>query len=679
MNSRFFLLMTIFGANGWGWAQSFRPPAVPLVVMDPYVSCWSCADCLYDAPTSHWTGAKHPLTGILTVDGKPYRFMGQTDLCPDTVEQKSLIVNATRTVYRFLVGPLDFTVTFTTPSLANDWNTISQPVTYITFDLQAHDGKPHDAVVYFDVQADCTIQNPSQMVRWSRLPAPDMQILQVGSVEQHYLGRQGDRINIDWGNFLLAVPDFNSDSVIEIAENVRREFVAAARLPRRDRNDLPSVVQDSVVMAAIFRFPEVGDVPQSHHLILAYDDVWSVQYMGRNLHPWWRRQGDITPEKMIQEAHWNYPALMTRCRQWDQRLLEQATTAGGPEYAALCALAYRQVLAAHKLTADSDGRPLLFSKEISSNGCMNTVDVAYPTSPFFLLYNPSLLRSLLIPVLDYARSDKWNEPYSPHDIGRYPHANGDVYGEGGMPVEESGNMLIMFTALSAVERNADFARKYWDLLTAWAGYLKQHGLDPANQLCTDDFMGRSAHNANLSIKAILGLACYGKLAGMLGQTEIQREYMNLAKEFAQQWCRLAEDGDHYSLTFDQKGTWSQKYNLVWDRLLRLNVFPPDVAQKEIRYYLARQNQYGLPLDSRGPLTKSDWIFWTACMSDTPVAFQQLIRPVYRFAQETPDRAAMPDGHMTDTAKSKFKARSVVGGYFLKLLADKLAQDAGPAP
>src|SRR6202007_3070704 len=114
-----------------------------------------------------------------------------------------------------------------------------------------------------------------------------------------------------------------------------------------------------------------------------------------------------------------------------------------------------------------------------------------------------------------------------------------------MPVEESGNMLILMAVLAKVEGNADFSVKYWPQLTKWAEYLKEKGLDPENQLSTDDFAGHLAHNANLSIKAILALGSFSMLAEMTGHKQEAVEYRATAEQFAKKWQDLAANGDHY--------------------------------------------------------------------------------------------------------------------------------------
>ena len=233
-------------------------------------------------------------------------------------------------------------------------------------------------------------------------------------------------------------------------------------------------------------------------------------------------------------------------------------------------------------------------------------------------------------------------------------------------------MLITTAAVAAVEGNADYAAKHWDVLTTWTDYLVEKGLDPENQLCTDDFAGHFAHNANLSIKAIMGIASYGYLADMLGKKDIAATYTQIAKDMAQEWMQMADAGDHYRLTFDKPDSWSQKYNLVWNKLLKLNIFPEEVAEKEIAYYLTMQNEYGLPLDNRKAYTKADWIIWTATMSSDLATFEAFIEPLHKFMNETVSRVPMTDWYWTDKPLQRgFQARAVVGGFFIKMLEEKL--------
>jgi hypothetical protein len=397
-----------------------------------------------------------------------------------------------------------------------------------------------------------------------------------------------------------------------------------------------------------------------------------VQYFGKNLRPWWNRKGNISAESMLASAQKDYSALISECNAFDRKMYADAMSQGGKQFADLCELAYRQAIAAHKVVASPEGKLLFFSKENFSNGSIGTVDVTYPSAPLFILYNTELMKGMLRFIFEYSESGRWKKPFAAHDVGTYPLANGQTYGED-MPVEESGNMLILTAAVAAAEKNASFAQEHWETLTTWAEFLQKEGFDPANQLCTDDFAGHLARNANLSVKAIVGLACYGKLAGRLGKPDVEKKYMDIAKDMAQKWMKLADDGDHYTLAFESKGTWSQKYNLVWDKLLNLNVFPKAVRDKEIAYYKTKQQAYGLPLDSRKTYTKSDWIIWTATLADNQNDFNALIAPVWKFVNESPDKMPLSDWHETTDSKSVgFRARSVVGGYFIKMLEDKLS-------
>jgi hypothetical protein len=293
---------------------------------------------------------------------------------------------------------------------------------------------------------------------------------------------------------------------------------------------------------------------------------------------------------------------------------------------------------------------------------------------------------MLKPVLEYAALPRWKWPFAPHDLGTYPLADGQVYGggetteENQMPVEESGNLLILADAMSQEQGNWDFVRAYWPQFTTWAEYLRDKGLDPENQLSTDDFAGHLAHNANLSIKAIEALASYAQMAQALGLPDVAKEYSRLAADMAAKWQSMAADGDHYKLAFDKPGTWSQKYNLVWDQILDLHLFPAQVRQTEVAFYLQHLNIYGLPLDNRRDYTKLDWEIWTATLADAPQpgnmpptidAFAALVAPIGRWINEGPTRVPLTDWYDTKTGKQTgFQARSVVGGVYIKALDDR---------
>jgi hypothetical protein len=659
-------------------SSALRPPAVPLITHDPYFSVWSMADNLADDRTRHWTGAFNGMVGLVRIDGKPYRFMGQSySPLPAPIRQVSVEVLPTRTIYQFEVDGVHLNLTFMSPLLADDLDVMSRPVTYVTWDARAVDGQAHQVSLYFDATAEFVVNTPFQKVIWSRPKVSDLRVLTFGSQEQRILEQAGDDLRIDWGYLHLIVPQMSgSADVIAWNRVARNSFAATGTLPDSDDLQMPRPAKDQLpVLATTFELGRVGAATVSRHLMLAYDDLFSVEYFNRRLRPYWRR-GNAEADALLKSAARDYEALKKRCEAFDAELMADLRSVGGEEYARIAALSYRQTIAAHKLAADWDGSPLYFSKENFSNGSIGTVDVTYPSSPFFLLFNPQLLKAQIKPILDYASSPRWRFPFAPHDLGTYPLANGQTYGgretseEDQMPVEESGDILLMVAALARAEGNTVFAEKYWPLLTRWAEYLRDKGLDPENQLSTDDFAGHLAHNTNLSLKAILALGAYAQLCEKTGKRSDAASYRRAAQGMVQRWIKMADDGDHYRLAFDKAGTWSQKYNLVWDRLLGLNLFPPEVARREISFYKSKQNSFGLPLDNRETYTKLDWIVWTATLADSTEDFKTFITPVYRFVNQTPDRVPLTDWYGTMDAKQRgFQARSVVGGVYIKMLAD----------
>ncbi|WP_219838329.1 glutaminase family protein [Paenibacillus sp. R14(2021)] len=662
-----------------------RPPAVPLVTIDPYFSVWSMADRLTDDDTRHWTGKRNGMTGLIRIDGITRRFMGLVEPSreryytePQALLQQELEITALSTTYTFAGDGIELKVRFTSPLLLDDLDTLSRPASYLSCTVRSIDGRPHDVQIYVDATGEWCVDTTEQEVVGSQQEEGPYTLLSLRNAVQKPLHKSGDDVRIDWGAFYLAVErDASVQSGFAVA-NTRKRFVhegivelsEADREPRAVNNGLPVVacVWHSGVLQGD------GDAA-SRTFVLAYDDDVSLEYFGDRLQGYWKRGGTTAPA-MIADAFAQYPELLARCDAFDRMIRQDGERAGGAKYADLLTLTYRQAIAAHKLLEDREGRILFVSKECYSNGCAATVDVSYPSMPLFLLYQPELVKGMMRPIFNFAARPEWKFEFAPHDVGQYPLANGQVYSfdaEGQMPVEECGNMLIMAAAVCAAEKSPSFAEEHWTLLTQWAEYLAVYGLDPENQLCTDDFAGHLARNANLSIKAIMGITSFSLLNELRGNAAEAARYRQLAKDMGAEWIKLADDGDHYQLAFGAPDTWSLKYNLVWDTLFATGIFPQEVARQEVAWYLQKQDRYGTPLDSRKHYTKSDWLIWAASMAEREEDFQSLIEPIWTFANETPDRVPLTDWYDTNTARQmNFQHRSVVGGFYMKVLKEKWA-------
>jgi hypothetical protein len=679
-NIKYLLLfiLLLVDRGGAARAESLRPPSVPLVACDPYFSIWSPADKLTDVDTAHWSGVSKRLTSLVRIDGKTFRLMGLEPADVPALPQSDLEVLPTRTIYTFNGAGIKLTLTFTTADLPEDLNLLSRPITYVTWEAESTDLQKHTVSVYFDASSEIAVNTPDQPVDFEKADVSNVKAWRVGTVAQPVLQAKGDDVRIDWGYFYVAVAgDKRAVLAVNSAQTVRAGFIASGSVGNSgDEALLRNNARNDSVIAYAVDLGAVKAKPVSCWIILAYDDLYSIQYMKHNLRPYWRRNGWEASDLLKAAAH-DYPVLKKRCAAFDEELMADLRKAGGENYAEMVALAFRQCFAAGKFAADANGQPMQFCKENHSNGCISTSDVFYPMSPQFLFFGPTLAKSFLVPFMNYAASDRWTFPFAPHDLGTYPQANGQVYGGGErdehdqMPVEESGNLIILMTAIAEMEGNAEFAGHYWKQLEQWAAYLKEKGFDPENQLCTDDFAGHLAHNVNLSAKAICALGAFAKLCEMRGDNAEAAEYSNVAHEFARRWIAAADDGDHFRLAFDRPGTWSQKYNLVWDRILGLHLFPESVAQKEMTFYRSVQNQYGLPLDNRRTYTKLDWTTWTATLTQNRDDFEALVSPVVAFLNTTPDRTPMSDWYETKTARRVgFDGRPVVGGVFLQMLYDK---------
>lgn len=563
--------------------KNLRYPAVPLITVDPFFSIWSCDDNLCDDVTRHWTGRRHNMLGFLKVDGKLFRFMGKANADnryhtePTAMKQTNKQVFPMRTVYTLENDLVRIHLTFMTPLLVDDLKLMSRPVSYISYEVEAVDGKEHEVKLYYGMDCEICVNKPTQ----------------------------------------------------EVTADVYENGV--------------------------------------------YCTHGSIMYFGRPIDAYYKKDGDTFAD-ICKKAVEEYDEICTRVEAAEQSLMDQAKKISD-KYCDIVSLVYRQVVAAHKLTWDGSEIQFL-SKECFSNGCIGTLDVTYPSIPMFLLLNPTLVEGMLNPLFKYARTEAWPYDFAPHDVGRYPIANGQVYGldadgnhryEKQMPVEECGNAILCVYTICHYKNDNTYFIKNKDILEKWVKYLIEFGLDPENQLCTDDFAGHLAHNCNLSAKAIMGIAAYAKLLESVGDAEADN-YTKIAKEYAENWEKTAFDNDHYKLTFDGEGTWSIKYNMVWDKMFGWGIFSDEVFEKEVAYYSKKINKYGLPLDSRSDYTKSDWQMWSVMLTDKAEYRNKIIDTMWDMLNEGPDRVPFTDWYYTSTAEEcTFQNRTVQGGLYFPLL------------
>lgn len=634
-----------------------KAPATPIINIDPYFSIWTNESVLSN--TTHWTGKPNTLSGRVFIDGNEYHFLGFN---PEVEEAKekvtefknmnvdSIDIDAYSTIITYSNENIKLIVHFTSPTLVTDLYYVSRPVAYCNISYESIDNLPHDVYVTFTASEELVLNKKGEGRAFAdKVIIPGITTIKMGNGIQNVLNKSDDDIRIDWGFLYMAVKGEG-----EVGHTMIDDMYGAYVKAHIDSKTL---------------------------FIFAYDDIYSIQYFGENLKAYWKKDGK-TIEQIISEAVLDYEDILKRCNDFSNRIKKEAIEKGSEKYADLLLLAVRQVMAGHKLVIDKSGNNLFISKECFSNGCAATVDVTYPSAPLFLLYNTELLKGMLRPIMDYSLSKEWCFDFAPHDVGQYPLVNGQFYGverpanlkpvideNMQMPVEECGNMIILFAAICDADNNADFIRPYIDVIKSWSKYLIKYGLDPENQLCTDDFAGHLAHNVNLSIKAIMGIAGYSKILRRLGEIEDADKALATAHQYADSLVERAANGDgSFRLAYDKPNTFSLKYNSIWDLIWNTGLFPAEFYRGEITRYKKELLPYGVPLDSRETYTKSDWLVWAASLAENKEDFNKIVDSLWLSYNTSKTYVPMSDWYYADTSSAiMFQHRTVQGGLFIKLM------------
>jgi hypothetical protein len=550
------LFSAVQAAVTWD-AIPFSPPSYPLAVRTPYLSAWlpqGSGAALNDVWPEFWTGSILGWAGFVKVDDKAYSFLGAPvvdgSLFTKAV-QKSATFTATQSIFVLTAGPVDITVTFLSPVEPKDLVKQSLPFSYLAVSAVSNDGGSHDVHVYTDISGEWISGDVNLQANWTTTDNDNIITHQAQLVSPTVYGEAND--HIQHGSSYYSTQ--NGDGVTyQTGEDisVRAAFISASKLSNTQDTEFRAInnrwpvfalarslgsVKNQSSSPAIFTIGHVRD-PVIHYIVKG-DAL-------QDRHPYFLTQYSSAGQ-IISDFLPGYEDALTRAKAMDAQVNSDSTKISD-DYAGIVDLSIRQTFGAIELTVsktesgeiDPDDL-LVFMKEISSNGNMNTVDVIFPAWPAFLYFNPELGKHLLDVLFRYQASGLYPNKWAIHDIGAsYPRALGHNDGnDEPMPVEESGNMLIM--ALSYTQKTGDksIINTYGNLLDQWTQFLIEDSLIPNNQLSTDDFAGRLENQTNLAIKGIIGIRAMGEISSLLGNEEDAANYSSIAASYVEQWETLA--------------------------------------------------------------------------------------------------------------------------------------------
>ncbi|KIJ70075.1 hypothetical protein HYDPIDRAFT_78948 [Hydnomerulius pinastri MD-312] len=677
------LLTTAVSAVSWD-ATPFNPASIPLAVRTPYLSAWLAqgeGTALNGAWPQFWTGATLGWAGYVRVDNTTYNFLGAPTVAgAQAATQKSMEFTSTQSNFVMSAGPVDLSASFLSPVEPTDLVKQSTPLSYLALSAVSTDGGSHTVSVYTDISAEwASASDNTQTVNWTSTT--------TGDVLTHQVMLEDQQVFTEYNDFIMEGAAYYStqntaSATYQTGQDivVRAQFINNGVLANTLDTNFRAVSDDWPVFAFAH---DLGTVSSTASAPVIYT-VGHVRdpaieyiiaggaYQSRSVYFWTAYQ---TVADMISEFIGDYSGALSRAQAFDQKVQSDAS-AISTNYAGIAALSVRQAFAATELTVskNSDGSynsddVLMFLKEISSDGNVNTVDVIMPAWPVFLYTNPELGKYLLLGLFQYQASGQYPNAWAVHDLGAsYPKALGHNDGnDEKMPLEECGNMLIMTLSYTQKSGDQSLITNYTSLLTQWIGYLVDEALIPANQISTDDFAGSLANQTNLAIKGVVGIQAMSVISGLLGDTASQQNYSSIVQSYVPQILAFATSTDgnlnHLELAYGNETSWGLSYNMYADKLLGTNVFNQSVFDMQTAWYATVVNEYGVPLDTRHTYTKSDWQMWTAAMMTNDTTRDMFIDSVYKYAADGVNNMPLSDWYETlNGASDGFRARPVVGGH-----------------
>ncbi|KAL8754958.1 MAG: hypothetical protein Q9199_003967 [Rusavskia elegans] len=638
-------------------ASKLTPPVLPLIVRNPYLSTW-----LGDArqPPWHewpmfWTGERIGFSIMASVPGsdKVYPLLGrpQDSLSLDTHPEYNVSFpeylgaqfDASTTNFTYLIPapqslfkskkPVELTLSFLSPITPTSTLRQSIPASYMTVQVKGS----FNINLYVDLNGQWVSGNRGSQIMWElahqQLGKSDkgLKTWQIRRETELLLSEERDQA--EWGTLHFTGP---SDLRYEAGTSgiVRPRFARTGTLQNEIDDEFRGIMEDEPIFAFSKSFklnsstsdstPATDSVMFSIALIQNPVAQFAAARGLTFMRPLWASW--FSSVRDLLDFHYlDYDTAASLATNYSAQLAIDAYKSGSDDYVDIVALTARQVMGATVFAGTPDD-PILFMKEISSNGNFQTIDVIFPSFPFFLYTNPRWLAYLLEPLIEHMLSGQYPNKYAMHDLGyHFPNATGHADGRDEyMPVEECGNILIMGLALvnsliydtgaaagsvwsnlgsshfdpnpatsafslnnletrdgvfglddswggstKGLKQAKKWVTKSYRLWKQWTSYLIEFSLRPHFQLSTDDFAGPLQLQTNLALKGILGIKAMSQISETVGNKEDVKHYKNISETYVTKWYEygISRDGSHAKLAYHWYGSWTTLYNLYADTLL----------------------------------------------------------------------------------------------------------------
>ncbi|KAI1615217.1 hypothetical protein EDD37DRAFT_511796 [Exophiala viscosa] len=638
------------------------PPSYPLAVRSPYLSAWLPSSHLSSMPTSHaefWQGAPLGWSVAVRVNGTAYSLFGNPGIGRPAVLNNAEYT-VTHSIFNFSAGLAMVSLDFFSPVSPHNLLRQSLPFSYLTVSVTLPSSG--QIQVYSDIDAAWTGPESAQYSYFAS--AKDTEYFEVSPVWPKPFREERDRPL--WGQAVYGTrPEGNATLTSQVGEAslVRNRFANHGNL-----NRVHDVWKDH---GSVLGFShDLGTIqePTSVTFAIGHHRVESINYVGQVRTGYYRATYPDVASALVHFLD-DYDDAYAEAAEMDSDIVDKAANIS-QHYADIIALSVRQSFGAVEITipeSDHDVTDTMaFIKEISSDGNVNTLDIIFPTFPIYYVTNPDFIKFQLEPILRYLQAGRWPHEWAIHDIGAsYPVADGHDRGDAEqMPLEESGNILLLVYAYQVASGNTTWAKQYQHILKGYATYLSEHGWYPEFQLASSDAAGPAVNQTNLAIKSAVGMVAYGKL---FSDDFFVANGTALAEAIYGSGLGTDANKSHFVLSYNDDDTWSGCYNMFSDKLFGFNLFPKAAYEMQSAW-LRREARLdaGVPLDSRVTWSKSDWNMFLASISSHDVA-GQYIDDLHAYASNGLNAVPFSDRYWVDgSATGHFfdiRNRPTVGGHF----------------